>query len=670
MKNILKYRALLFVCLISLVGFAITSCNDDDELDTSQMGSSKITLKSYGPSPALRGSEIRFIGDNVDKVTAVTIPGAGDVTEFTKKEKTEIRLIVPQNAEVGYPVLKTPEGEITAITLLTFEEPISISSITAAKTKAGSKFTIEGDYLNLIAEVIFAENAVVEQENFVSQDRKKIEVIVPVEAQSGKIIVSNGAEIPIEVYSDTEANIVAPTVSGISPTTVKPGTEIKIAGTDLDLMGSIVFAGGVTLELTDPELNGDFSELTATVPFEAPDGKITVVAKSGLEFPFETELTMIIPTNLAATPNSGLIAGGIITITGADLDLVTNITFPNVEKPAELISQSNTQITVAVPVFNPIPPDEEGGEPTIPEGARSGDLLLNMANGKTAEIAFKMLQPTVENYNPNPVTAGSELTITGINMDLVKAVTFTGDVTSEPSSVNSTQVVVRVPVDAVTGPVTLILTNGEPVEYASVDIISPVFCFIPELPAPDVEILGGTILSIEVVNGDKLIDVKINENSTQFILRRSTLNILIPSSSSGATEFTLVSSNGEVSYTINITPNTTETVIMDTETDLGSWSASFRLYKEQFQAAGFKAGSVLRLYTTPYGDWPQIQINHANWGALIMPEGSDVTEITDIVFSQEMVYTMMSQDDGWSTTALVIQGAGAIIHKVSVIVEN
>ena len=66
-----------------------------------------------------------------------------------------------------------------------------------AEVKPGSELTITGEYLNLIKEVIFADEVTVPADEFVSQSRQEIKVIVPDSAQTGKFILSDGAEIPI-----------------------------------------------------------------------------------------------------------------------------------------------------------------------------------------------------------------------------------------------------------------------------------------------------------------------------------------------------------------------------------------------------------------------------------------------------------------------------------------
>ena len=103
-KNI--WTAGLMICLLLLSGISFTSCDNDEVDDT-------IVLNSFGPSPALRGGDLRFIGNNLKNVTSIVLPGltAGstiEVTEITVIDEREIRISIPQTAGVGMVTLKTP----------------------------------------------------------------------------------------------------------------------------------------------------------------------------------------------------------------------------------------------------------------------------------------------------------------------------------------------------------------------------------------------------------------------------------------------------------------------------------------------------------------------------------------------------------------------------------
>lgn len=115
-----------------------------------------IILDSFGPSPALRGGDLRFIGNNLNEVKAVVFTGLTpgstvEVTDITIVNIHEIKVAIPQDAGPGIVTLKTAQKDITTITPLTFSEPIEISKITPTSIKAGETLTIEGDYLNLIS---------------------------------------------------------------------------------------------------------------------------------------------------------------------------------------------------------------------------------------------------------------------------------------------------------------------------------------------------------------------------------------------------------------------------------------------------------------------------------------------------------------------------------------
>ena len=125
-----------------------------------------VILNSFGPSPALRGGELRFIGNNLKEVKAVVFTGLTpgstvEVTDITIVNEHEIKVAIPQDAGPGTVTLKTSQGDITTLTPVTFSEPIGIKKITPTTVKAGETLTIEGDYLNLIMEVIFFDNVVV-----------------------------------------------------------------------------------------------------------------------------------------------------------------------------------------------------------------------------------------------------------------------------------------------------------------------------------------------------------------------------------------------------------------------------------------------------------------------------------------------------------------------------
>lgn len=473
------------MCLLLAGGlYIIVSC-DNDELSTDQMSNSNIELRVFGPNPVLRGGELRFIGTNLDKVTGIDIPGAGEITGFTKKEATDVRLTVPQNATEGYVVLHTPQGNITTKTQLTFEEPISITAITSGRIKANAEFEITGDYLNLIAKVVFQEKVEIDADNFVSQTREKIVVHVPREARSGEIMISNGAEIPIEIYSgELTANIVEPAITQLSTTTVKAGATLTITGADLDLVEKVVFGGGKEAIFTH---EGEaHTTIKATVPADAQDGAVTLVAWSGVEVPGANTLTLVVPQATGVNPAT-VKNNAPATITGTNLDLVTAIRFGEVEVEAgDFTINSETEIAL-----------------TIPETASVDTITLVAASGKSTDFHFGgYVEPTITGINATNITAGDNITISGTDLDLVREVIFTKD--EETVSVtlddapDASSFIVQAPFTATSGTITLKTSNGT--EISSTQSLTIAAALLPVVTNMPKSAKPGSLIAIEGIN--------------------------------------------------------------------------------------------------------------------------------------------------------------------------
>ena len=115
---------LMLLCLFS-ASTMLTSCDDDE-------GTDQIVLQSFGPSGVHHGDKIRFIGLNLDKVTAIVLPPAIEIgkSQFNTQSSEIIEITVPAEAEAGKVILKTPQGNIESKSVLNFEVPVEITAIT------------------------------------------------------------------------------------------------------------------------------------------------------------------------------------------------------------------------------------------------------------------------------------------------------------------------------------------------------------------------------------------------------------------------------------------------------------------------------------------------------------------------------------------------------------
>lgn len=629
----MKTNRLSVLCLagaLLLTGVSFTSCLKGDDVDTNQYVGG-ISLNVFGPSPVARGGELRFLGSGMNQVTAVVIPGCADITDINVISDREIRITVPQEAQPGLVTLRTPNGDITTRTELTFTEPISIENFTPATVLPGDELTIEGEYLNLIHEVIFADDVTVTEEDFITHERNMIKLLVPEEAQTGQIILSDGEELPNLIYSEEDLVVTLPSVETVvNKENAKPGDVVEINGENLDLVRQMLMPDGTEVEftLTSPNI------IEFILPENASDGDVVVVPASGVKVTV-AHLTMAVPTNLVATPASGLRGGDEIVLTGLNLDVVTSLSFPGVAENVQPASLSEKELTVV-----------------MPEAAQSGSLILNTKSGKQVSIVIETLKPLVGSYNPSSIPAGESLLINGQNLDLVASVTFGGGQTVAVSSSSASQLSVSVPMEAETGNIVLNMYNGETVEAPSLTITKPQCCYVMNLPE---KVDAGALLELEVANGDKLTQVNVNGSQVQFILRDSKLMISLPAETVGEAALELVSSNGSISYQIEIV-GSMGTLIYEGPLATGSWANSAQISSNMFATA--QVGQVITVVVSDLQAGAQGSFKNSSWAAIA--PGTEYFNI-DGNFSLTITQDILTQ---LQSGGLIISGKNYTIESV------
>ncbi len=492
-----KFAVLLILGILSIATF-FTSCKKDDK-------NNNVELFSYGPVPIARGAELKFIGVNLDKVTSIVLPDNIEilVADFGSQTSDLITITVPQNAVEGFVVLKYANGEITTKTPIGFSEPITLDAFSPVTIKPGSELTITGEYLNLIGQVIFPENAIVDSTDFISQSRNEIKLIVPEEAKSGKITITNGAADPIIIYSQSELSVILPAVSAIAPNPIKVGTDLTITGTDLDLVKLVSF-GGNRIVTTFTEQTT--TSITVTVPLNAEDGKIIVVPASLVQVESTDELVMVDPSDIVVNPTS-VKNGETIAVTGTDLDLINKVTFGGGIEGTIQGGGTSTAISV-----------------TVPDAALTGEILFGTTTNKSISGGtITIIDPAITNFAPTSVKAGADIVITGSDLDLVASVKFFGGITGTIGARTGTSLTVTVPVGAQTGVITLVAINGVNVESSGTFTILqnlPVFTSFSELKGTQ-----GKILTLNGTNMDliKTLIFPGNIAATEYGIKSSTI---------------------------------------------------------------------------------------------------------------------------------------------------
>ena len=646
------------MCLMLFSCLTFTACDNGDDEDTNQYKGG-ISLNVFGPSPVSRGGVLRFLGSGMDKVTAVAIPGCDDITDIEVVSDTEIRVTVPQTAQPGLVVLKTPKGDITTKTELTFTEPIALEAFAPAEVKPGGELTITGEYLNLIKEVIFADEVTVPADEFVSQSRQEIKVIVPDSAQTGKFILSDGAEIPNWIYSEGELEVTLPSVEApLDLVDKKPGDVIRVSGENFDLVKKVQMPNGDEVEFT-MTASSEGDELTFTLPDNVSDGEITVLPASDVKVVVAT-VVVATPSNVVAVPAVNLRGGDMITLKGTNMDLVTDVTFPGVEEAVGLESQNSTEIKVLMPA-----------------AAISGDLQLNTNSGKATAVSIATAKPENISYSAATVPAGEALTVKGVNMDVVSAVVFSGNVEVTVSDATATAISLTVPTTAETGALLLKMANGEFVEAPSLTIEKPVCAYLPALPD---KLVRGRIVELEIVNADKLTNVLLNEASVQYIndAAKGVLMLNVPAELNGTYSLKLISSNGEIAYDVLVVAN--EETVWAGPLDI-SWGDGGRVLVPAVSFAKVTAGTVMKVYFDQKDQtWAQAQFNYGDWSGIafslfdttMVPTDiygwSFESRVMELTLTQEILDNIQAKQgdcEDQTNVGIIIQGSDLTFTKIT-----
>ena len=575
---------LWLVLLLICSTFAFTSC-DRDDLNTDQYGN-EISVLSYGPNPVLRGGVLTFKGANLDQITEIDLPGAEAITSINvvaSGKNSEINIEVPaEKCEPGIVTLKTAKnGEIKTLTPITYIENLKFTGFYVGENKenqigsVGDVLTLEGDYLNNITSVIFANGYTMDAESFKSQTRYQIQLVIPAEAGEGRFQISDGNNY---MYSEGALSINAPEIdanNAIGKSLIKAGETEVLRGTSLDQIASIEL-NGATVEAADFK-SQTASEITFVISSKVADGEITAVTKSGIRISFG-EITTAVPSQLVATP-SPIKNGEEITISGKDMDLITGIAFPNA-KESKLNKVETTKVTS-----------------TVPEDAQEGDITLSLDNGKTVTVAYTLVKPTVTACTPATITAGERTIIKGTDLDLVSSVTFPGDVEQTVTDFKGTanNIAVTVPTACAGSGFKLNLKNGTTIEVKK-DMLTIKAATDPALSQPVYSGMIGTEATIEGKNFNNAESVYIGEvKVTKFKDRTNTsLTFTVPANlTAGEWDLIMVGPDG-TKYTVgkfNAIPQ--EVTLWTGKVGPSNWTGDKQITLTDAMKAELKAGKTL-----------------------------------------------------------------------------
>jgi len=282
----------------------------------------------------------------------------------------------------------------------------------------------------------------------------EIATLVPDGATSGPITVEtpNGDLVSTESFT-----VRSPIIGSFAPTSAGAGETLRIVGANLGDVTTVRINGKET-----PATAISDTQVTAVIPANAQSGKVTVVNPES-NATSTVDLTVTSPSITGVDPPSG-VGGTEVTLTGAELDGMSAVSFNNV--PGTVVSASTDGTSAVV---------------KAPANVTAGKITVTTANGTTtSDISFQ-IGPVITSFSPNSGVPGTTVTINGKNLTNTASITFAGAIASGTNFtvVSDTQITTVVPPEADTGPIT-ITADGTTTSAQSFTVGAYISNFWPE----------------------------------------------------------------------------------------------------------------------------------------------------------------------------------------------
>lgn len=378
----------------------------------------------------------------------------------------------------NYLFLLIPALMILAVSCKDDEDDIlepTITSVSPNEGLPGTPVTITGTNLANATSVTIGGETVSTSSNTATS----ISATVPTDATPGatqiRVTTAGGTASADFTVLEPDPGVDEATITAVSPTSGGPGTEVTITGTNFT--GATALAIGETqVAAEDFQVDEAGENITFTIPEDAAEGDytgtITVTTPAGavtsaedITFTFtpdgaggEATITSVSPMTVGP--------GSQVTLTGTNL---TGITGLRIGEDTELteddfeVSEDGNSVTFTVP--------EDATE------GYTGAFTITTAEGEEiagpedVTLTFAANAPVITEIDPADRTGevGDVVTITGRNL-AVAEVFFTGandeEIQAEVEATSSSdELIFTIPEGAVTGPITLRVTNAEGEEF-------------------------------------------------------------------------------------------------------------------------------------------------------------------------------------------------------------
>lgn len=455
----------------------------------------KITLKtSYGKSSVVEydylpvfdsfdkqsvsvGSQLTINGTNLDLVHSITFVDNITVTEFESKSQDTIILMVPEGARTGSLKLNLDNDSYVETSELTIGEVVVDPPTITGHRREGSDIIFTGTGLDLVYAVYVNGGSV----GFTLMSSTEIKVAGTAAGFTGPIKVEseNGVSDSYD-YNFTPVTTRIADEYGNTITSMDPGKTIRVYGNNLDLANLLKFnnSSGQYVRINNLG-NPSVEYVTVTVPAGA-SGSTSIQLRDVLgndQGAYEgITVKALDGTETEVWNGSNVVYSDWNSVNVGDCMIVyVNPSNNSSDWSFQLNGNTYTNSTGVMIQLDQTSLDylRNNG------GFQIGNISTNNCQVSRVTVLKKQaaggLEPVFAQYSPNPVQAGHELVIYISNSDYIASVLFSGCseyVTGRSES--NREYKVTVPNEAVTGRVTLKLTDGSTMELPDLTITGSV----------------------------------------------------------------------------------------------------------------------------------------------------------------------------------------------------
>ncbi len=371
----------------------------------------------------------------------------------------------------------------------------------------GGALTFIGSNLDKIVEVdVPGVSPITNIEVVSSGSQSEIRVILPAEGpEVGTLTLrsSEGKTFTTKTELEYTEPIVLESFS-TKETPAYPGDVVALKGDYMNLVKSVTFEGGESVAVE----NIDRHNATVVIPATAITGKIILSDEGEIANLIYSENDLQIGDPTVTSVKAGAWKPGeTATVSGAHLEMIKAIKLAGDVTVEEIaVSEDGKSLTFVIPAL-----------------AQSGEVnAVSYADKSFKAGEVTMVVPTNLVAPSDPVKAGSEIKISGKDLDVVSSVDFTSAAgQSFTVDEKGASLIVTVPATATDGEITLNMANGDKVTApyslvkAAVTAVSPV-----ELMAGEKITVTGTDLDLisAATLGGKDVEYAVNDKGTELVI--------------------------------------------------------------------------------------------------------------------------------------------------------